>query len=395
MDPGQNRRDGEERPSPWGYLLAILASALGHVALVVLLLIVIPRLFQRTAPPPVYTVKIVDSIPAGDLGSHLPRLSRQEPPKPKPPEPSIAEAETPAPVFTPPPENPDRNAIALNTLHQSVTPTPTPPPEPTVTPTSTPPPEPTETPTLTPEPTETLTPTPPPEPTPTATPRPKKHHPKPVTVPVRTPTATPTPTRTGHRHAKPSPSPKHSKPSPTPEIAVAAAEPTPGIKQRLNKVRQQLLAEHLKELAAEESRKEAEDNGTSAESSGGPVSANEASEGKGYGIGPGAGSMGIQQDAGFLLYYQQVQKKIRAAWSFAGDNPELTATVTFGINPDGSLNSIHVTASSNDPSFDDSVVRAIRRAAPFPPAPEKYRAQFSDGLPAIFKLGELQGGGSG
>ena len=110
---------------------------------------------------------------------------------------------------------------------------------------------------------------------------------------------------------------------------------------------------------------------------------------------PGHGSMGIQQDAGFLLYYQEVQKKIRAAWSFAGDNPDLTATVTFGINPDGSLNSIRVTASSRDPSFDDSVVRAIRRAAPFPPTPDKYRAQFADGLPAIFKLGDLQGGGNG
>ncbi len=175
---------------------------------------------------------------------------------------------------------------------------------------------------------------------------------------------------------------------------VAAAEPTPGIKQKLDKVREQLLAEHLKDLKSANGR-EADAHGTSAARGGGPVAASVASAGKGYGIGPGSGSAGIQQDAGFLLYYQEVQKRIRAAWSFAGDNPTLTATVTFGINPDGSLNSIRVTESSRDPSFDDSVVRAIRRAAPFPPTPEKYRSQFAEGLPAIFKLGDLQGGGNG
>ncbi|MGO9267435.1 MAG: TonB family protein [Candidatus Binataceae bacterium] len=357
MDSGQNRRDGGARPSRWGYFLAVVASALGHAALFLFLVVVLPALFQRSAPPPAYTVKIVDSIPAGDLGTHLPRLSQEKAP---PPEPSTAEEETPEPEATPPPEDKDRNAIALNTLHQKAARTPTA----TMTPTPTPPPP--------PEPTPTLTPTP----------RPKKPH---VKVVAPTPTATPTPIRTHHLHAKPSPSP---------QVAVAAAEPTPGIRQKLDKVRQQLLAEHLKDLRSAKTN-EAEKNGAATASGGGPVVAASASAGKGYGVGPGNGSAGIQQDAGFLLYYQEVQKKIRAAWSFAGDNPDLTATVTFGINPDGSLNSIRVTESSRDPSFDDSVVRAIRRAAPFPPTPGQYRNQFADGLPAIFKLGDLQGGGNG
>jgi TonB family protein len=84
-----------------------------------------------------------------------------------------------------------------------------------------------------------------------------------------------------------------------------------------------------------------------------------------------------------------VQKKIKEAWSFAGNNPNLNATVTFGINPDGSLNSVRVTVSSRDPSFDDSVVRAIRRAAPFSAPPAKYSPQFAQGVEAAFKLGEL------
>lgn len=354
MDSGQNRRDDEARAPRWGYFLAIAASAIGHALLFFLLLVVVPALFKGGAPPPIYTVKIVDSLPAGDLGSHLPRLARAARARPRPAatEP-LDEEEPPAPASTPPPE--DRDAIALNTLHRKPTATPTPPPE-----------------------------TPPPAPTATPSPRPKKHRAKPVVAPHPTPTATPTPTHTGHRRPKPAPSP---------QVVVAAAEPTPGVRQKLDKVRQQLLAEHLKELKSA-GHTQADEHGTATAGGGGPVVATSATAGKGYGVGPGSGSAGIQQDAGFLLYYQEVQKKIRAAWSFAGDNPDLTATVTFGINPDGSLNSIRVTESSRDPSFDDSVVRAIRRAAPFPPTPDKYRTQFADGLPAIFKLGELQGGGN-
>ena len=169
---------------------------------------------------------------------------------------------------------------------------------------------------------------------------------------------------------------------------IAKAEPTPSIKEKMEKVREQLLAEHLKEV---EAKAAAARNAAKAKASegGGPVEANVETSGKGAGVGPGAGSAGIQQDAEFLLYYQQVQDKIKKAWSFGGNNPELTATVTFGINPDGSLSSIKVSSSSRDPAFDDSVVRAIRRAAPFPPPPDKYRSQFAEGVDAVFKLAEL------
>jgi len=333
-----------------GYLLAIAISAIGHAVLFYLLFFFLPNWLTPTAAPPAYTVKIVDAIPAGDLGTHLPRLSQQRKHRViPPPDKDTAKAATSS---TPAPDDEDKNAIALNTAHQTPTPTPK----------ATPRPEPTE------------QPTPRPEPTATATPRRKKHR----ATPVPTPTATPSAKAPRHHRAKP---------TPVAEVTVAKTEATPGVEQKLDKVRQQLMAEHLKNLKNEEAA--TEPNGKSPASGGGPVAADAAAAGKGYGVGPGTGSEGIQQDAGFLLYYQQVQKKIKDAWSFAGDNPELTATVTFGINPDGSLNAIKVTESSRDPAFDDSVVRAIRRAAPFPPPPEKYRAQFWQGIEAVFKLGEL------
>jgi protein TonB len=352
MDREQNPH-GDRGGWSRGYLLAIAVSAIGHAIFFYLVFFFLPGwLKATTAQSPAYTVKIVDAIPAGDLGTHLPRLSQQHKHQIAPP-PDEEEAKAASPA-TPAPEDEDKNAIALNTTHQTPTPTPL----------------------ATPQPKPSVEPTPRPEPTATATPRRKKHRATPV--PTATPTATPA--AKGPRHHR-------AKPTPVAEVTVAKVAATPGVEQKLDKVRQQLMAEHLKNLKNEEAA--TEPKGTNEAQGGGPAAAETASAGKGYGVGAGGGSEGIQQDAGFLLYYQQVQKKIKDAWSFAGDNPELTATVTFGINPDGSLNAIKVTESSRDPAFDDSVVRAIRRAAPFAPPPEKYRAQFWQGIEAVFKLGEL------
>jgi len=55
-----------------GYAGAIVVSALGHAAFLYLVLFALPRWFTSEAtPPPAYTVKIVDNLPAGDLGSYL------------------------------------------------------------------------------------------------------------------------------------------------------------------------------------------------------------------------------------------------------------------------------------------------------------------------------------
>ncbi len=362
---------GDDRAARRGYAAAIFASALGHAAFFALVLVILPRyLSSGTRIPPAYTVKIVDQLPAGQLGTHLPPLSgskphaharhaaQQEEAKPRPV----------TPITEPPPEN-DKNVIALNTRHQS-TPTPTP------TPASTP------------------APTPAPAATPEVTPTPEA---------TSTPSPSPSATRLRKKRltAKPTPTPKRAqrpKSKPTPAVQIAKAEHAPSVKQQLDKLRERLLAEHL----AAESKK-AREQGTSANAQptagetagggGGLLVGKAEIGGPGAGIGPGSGSMGIQQDLDFLLYYRQVQEKIKKAWSFSGGNSDLNTTVTFAIGPDGTLTGVKITSSSHDPAFDDSVVRAIRRAAPFTPPPEKYRSQFAEGIEAVFKLGELSSTG--
>lgn len=347
--------DGRERSARWGYIGAIVLSALGHAAFFALVLVILPAYLSRpNTPPPSYAVKIVDQLPAGDLGTHLPRLG-QEPERIARREenrkPSVEHPKTPVSA----PEK-DDNVIALN-----VTPTPTP----TATPEPTPPPtpEPTLAPTLQPTPEPTIGPTP----TPRPTPKPRRIR--------RRPTPTPTPKRSERRRE-----PEH-------KLVMARAEPTPNVKEQLAALKQQLLKEDLehRKLSAAEQAK------TSGPAGGGPVVANVPSEGSGYGVGSGTGSAGIQQDLQFLLYYRTVQERIKKAWSFAGGgSSDLTASVTFAIGADGNLTGVKVTQSSQDPAFDDSVIRAIRHAAPFPPPPEKYRPQFAQGVEAVFKLGELK-----
>lgn len=335
-----------------GYAGAVLISALGHLALGILLLVVLPVYVHAPQKElPSYTVKIVDNIPAGDLGSHLPRLSRRPPSPPQEVKPRPRVEEPPKVVVKPPPPPPpdnDKNAIALNSV-RTTAPTPMP------------------TPTPRPAPTVGAMPAPSPKPAPT---RAVSHH--------------PTPMSTAHAH-------EPLRPKPSPAVVIAKAETTSSVKQRLNKIREQLLAEHLTQVKKAPPDADAADSDDSDDqaSGGGPVVAKVATEGKGLGIGSGQGSAGIQQDLDFLLYYRSVQERIKQAWSFSGGNNDLTTKVVFAIGADGKLTDVKITQGSRNASFDDSVIRAIRRAAPFPVPPDKYRDQFVKGIEAVFKLGEL------
>jgi TonB family protein len=375
--------NGDENPSRLGYFAAIFVSAIGHLAIFAFVFFIAPRfLHPAEAAPPAYTVKIVDSIPAGDLGTHrpLPRINRHTANESK------AEASKPeeSKIKTEPakPEklalNEDKNALKINAKATDA---------------------PTETPTPTPE--ATVAPTVEPTPEPTVEPKPLEPNLDATEAPTIAPTPEPTPQPTKTKRAVP-------KAKPTPEKArnrsksgstVARVASTPSVAQRMAQLKRKLFEEHVKQVAKNPPPDEEDDpddmdmpdTGESGPRGGGPVVANiPPSEGKGYGIGTGEGSAGILKDPEFLLYYKAVQDQIKKAWTFTGGSNDLTATVSFAIGPDGALLGSKIGTSSNDGAFDDSVIRAIRRAAPFPAPPEKFRDEFSSGIEARFKLGELK-----
>lgn len=343
-----------------------MVSALGHTGFLAFALLVLPNwLHSATVPPPSMTVKIVDNIPAGDLGTHLPKLAGHK----KPPPEEVAKADEPPPPEEKPPEPPkpdnDKNAVALNTIGPTPTPTPEPPP-----PTEAPTLAPTAAPTPTETPKKIAEPAPTPEPPQPAKP---KHHEK---VAVHNP-----------------PKPKHSP------VQMAKAEKTPDTHEQFRKLQEQMLKQRI-EMAKKDEGDEDEDSDdedtpsappSSSDDTGerGPVASNANSAGSGYGVGSGTGSVGTLTDLQYLLYFRTVQQKVKDAWTFPGGSNDLSADVEFSIGADGSLNGVKIAKSSGDSAFDESVIRAIRRAAPFPPPPDRYRSQFSD-VVSTFKLGELK-----
>ncbi|MGB0062605.1 TonB family protein [Candidatus Binatus sp.] len=364
--------NGDESPSRLGYFAAIFVSGLGHVAIFAFVFFIAPRfLHPADAAPPAYTVKIVDNIPAGDLGTHLPRINRHaaEESKAAATKPEEAKVKTEA-VKTEVALNEDKNALKI-----SAKPTDAP----------------TETPTPTPEPTVEASPEPTVEPAPALEPNIDATE-EPTVAP------TPEPTRQPTKRATPKPTPdKANRNRPKSGSTMAKIASTPSVAQQLAKLKHQLLERHLEELAKNPPPDDEDDDDSDTSETpakgpagGGPVVASNASEGKGYGIGSGEGSLGILKDPEFLLYYKTVQDQIKKSWTFTGGSNDLTATVKFAIGADGTLTGLKIGTSSNDGAFDDSVIRAIRRAAPFPAPPEKFRDQFSAGINAVFQLGELK-----
>jgi TonB family protein len=370
--------NGDEQPSRLGYFAAIFVSALGHAAIFALVFFIAPRfLHPAEAAPPAYTVKIVDNVPAGDLGTHLPRINRRQGEKSKetatkPEEPKVKTEPSKTEIAL---NETDKNALKINA-------------KPTEAPAATP----TATPTPTPEPSIEATPEATAEPAPALEP-PIEDTAEPTVEPTPEPTHQPT------KHPAPRPTPeKASRHRPKAGSTVAIIASTPSVAERMAKLKRQLRADRDKELAKNPPPEDEDDDDTDmpddnspGPAGGGPVVANNPpTEGKGYGVGPGEGSAGILQDPEFLLYYKTVQDQIKKAWTFTGGSNDLTATVDFAIGPDGTLTGLKIGTSSNDGAFDDSVIRAIRRAAPFPAPPEKFRDQFSAGIKAVFQLGELK-----
>jgi protein TonB len=96
--------------------------------------------------------------------------------------------------------------------------------------------------------------------------------------------------------------------------------------------------------------------------------------GVGAGSGRGAGSGVDTQDPDFSDYFRVIERRVRAAWQFPQTLGGTTQTVKIGfaLGPEGTLRQVRV-VSSTSPTLDASALSAMKRAAPFPPLPVKFR----------------------
>ncbi|MFQ5902564.1 MAG: TonB family protein [Candidatus Binatia bacterium] len=92
----------------------------------------------------------------------------------------------------------------------------------------------------------------------------------------------------------------------------------------------------------------------------------------------GRGGRGIIKGVEFLIYRNRMLYLIRERWTWVGKRTDLEVTVRFGIQESGEIVGLRILRASGDPSFDDSVFRAVKKASPLPPPPESYRKDFMD-----------------
>jgi len=79
----------------------------------------------------------------------------------------------------------------------------------------------------------------------------------------------------------------------------------------------------------------------------------------------------------FILYTQEVKQRVKQSWIVAEHKSGLTAVVRFGILANGEVVGVELVERSGDIVFDESAMRAVRKANPLPPPPEAYRNEFT------------------
>ncbi len=166
--------------------------------------------------------------------------------------------------------------------------------------------------------------------------------------------------------------PKPAEPSlPQPRAASAsrpAALPRPGEKEL-----PPLTATAERRSAAAPARSENPSPGVEARSAVPPVPL-----GRPDGSPAGVASLALEvSNFPFTWYLQQVQRKVTEKWvqPTRTTGPGLRVVVLFEIDRDGQVTSSKVERSSGNSWYDQSALRAIVEASPFPPLPEGFPGQ--------------------
>ena len=93
--------------------------------------------------------------------------------------------------------------------------------------------------------------------------------------------------------------------------------------------------------------------------------------------GSGGGGGDTIRGLPFILYTEQVKRRVKQSWIVAEQKSGLTAVVQFEILANGAVVNVALVERSGSHIFDESTMRAVRKASPLPPPPEAYRDEFA------------------
>ncbi len=115
-----------------------------------------------------------------------------------------------------------------------------------------------------------------------------------------------------------------------------------------------------------------------------PSKGEQLSAGSGEGIGAaalgagGRGGPGIVKGMDFIIYQNRMLGTIKGNWAWVGQRSSLKVVVHFSIKETGEISGLKIVQPSGDPSYDESVLRAVKKSSPLPAPPESYRKDFAD-----------------
>ena len=96
-------------------------------------------------------------------------------------------------------------------------------------------------------------------------------------------------------------------------------------------------------------------------------------------LGPGGrGGPGVVKGMDFIIYQNRMMSTIKENWAWVGQRSNLTVVVHFGIKDNGEIVGLKVVQPSGDQSYDESVLRALKKSSPLPAPPDAYRKEFAD-----------------
>jgi len=92
----------------------------------------------------------------------------------------------------------------------------------------------------------------------------------------------------------------------------------------------------------------------------------------------GRGGPGIVKGMDFIIYQNRMLSTIKENWAWVGQRSDLKVIVHFGIKENGEIVGLKIVQPSGDPSYDESVLRAVKKSSPMAAPPESYRKEFAD-----------------
>jgi colicin import membrane protein len=95
-------------------------------------------------------------------------------------------------------------------------------------------------------------------------------------------------------------------------------------------------------------------------------------------LGPGGRGGGIAKGMDFIIYQNRMLSTIKDNWAWVGGKSNLRVVVRFNIKDSGEIAGLKIVQPSGDPSYDESVLRAVKKSSPLPAPPESVRKDFAE-----------------